>query len=632
MSPSRLACPVLLTLTFVAGCGDDSGGGEADDAAGDTDAASSGVDGATTAPVNVSPQASDDEFFARQGEALTVVGADGLFANDVDDDPLALDGLAVVSDAGVTVTTTPDGGLTYAAPPDFFGVDRFEYTIVDPFGETATAEVVVHVAPAAVSLGALQTGAGGVTMPGPIDAALAGNGVAGIGDVNGDGLDDVLIGAPFLELSPGFERVAENYVVFGREDGIVGDLSSLGDGGFVVRGAEPGDRAGFSVDGAGDVNGDGLDDFIVGAPGGFYERAYVVFGRPGNGDIDLGALGGAGFVIEEASELDGTGTHVAGAGDVNGDGLDDLIVAAPLTYEFGDPGQGRVYVVFGKNDSNPVQLQDMYDLSLTSPAGFAIAGVPDFEVLGADVAGAGDVNGDGLDDIIIGAPSADPGGMTDAGRAYVVFGKADANAVMLSALGAGGFTVDGDAPGAFTGISVGRVGDLDADGLDDVLVGATTQSSELGIPGRAFVVFGKADDAPVSVALLGDEGITIGGGQPGDFAGASLDAAGDVNGDGIDDIVVGAAAADVDGMSGAGRTYVVYGAADLASVKLATLGEGGFSLAGEAIGDGAARVAGAGDVNGDGLADVIVGAPWHDTAAGTDAGQTYLVYGVRTAP
>ena len=620
----------LILLTLTPACGDDGGG---DPSEADTDGGSDGADEATTAaPINVAPQAADDEYFARQDEPLTVVAAEGMFANDADDDPLALQAADPTSEAGATIAAGPDGGFTYTPVPGFWGVDTFLYSITDPFGEVAMARVRVHVAPAAASLGAMAPGVGGFAMPGPLASGWAGVSVAGIGDVNGDGLDDVMVGAPFLEFSPGFEQVSDSYVVFGRADGSIPDLTALGDGGFVVRGAEAGDQAGMSVAGAGDVNGDGLDDFIVGAPSGFYQRAYVVFGRVGNADIDLASLGQAGFVIESAWDYDGTGTSVAGAGDVNGDGLDDVIVGAPNTYVFGELGTGRAYVVFGKNDSEPVLLETMYDLALPSPDGFAIGSPGDQEVLAGRVAGAGDVNGDGFDDVIVGSPAADPGGFSDAGRAYVVFGRADTTAVHVSALGNGGFAIEGDAVDAFTGVSVAGAGDIDGDGLADVIVGATTRTSESGIAGRAFVVYGKTDTLPVSVARLGDEGITIGGGEAGDFAGASVAAAGDVNGDGIDDLVVGATAAYVDGMSGAGRSYVVYGAPGKTAVKLSMLGAGGFSLDGEALGDGAGLVAGAGDFNGDGLADVLVGAPWRDTTAGSDAGQAYLVFGVRTQP
>ena len=205
-----------------------------------------------------------------------------------------------------------------------------------------------------------------------------------------------------------------------------------------IDGAAALDQAGASVAGAGDVNGDGLDDLLVGAP----ERgpldagaAYVVFGRETPENVNLGALGRDGFRITGAAGDDRAGVAVAGAGDVNGDGLDDVLVGADLADNNGRSGSGSAYVVFGRRAADNVDLADLGE------AGFRIDGAASSDGAGASVAGAGDMNGDGLDDLLVGAPGG--GLLVSSGAAYVVFGQETSTNVDLDALGAGGFRMNG---------------------------------------------------------------------------------------------------------------------------------------------------------------------------------------------
>ena len=616
---------------------------------------------ANTPPVFTSP--ASVRLAENEAEAYTAV------ATDVDGDSLTYSLSGV--DAGLFTINPTTGVVSFNNAPNFespgSATDDNDYNIIVTASDGASdAERAVTITVTDVDEGPVSSlltdlsmldGSNGFILNGIKISSLSGTSVSSAGDVNGDGYDDLIIGAYGTNVGE-INSAGETYVVYGGPAGTVFSLarSTLdGTNGFTVTGISQFDRSGYSVSSAGDVNGDGYDDLIIGSeeadPGG-NDRAgesYVVYGgasAPGTaGVLALSALDGTnGFMLNGIDANDRSGVSVSSAGDVNGDGYDDLIIGARQADPGGNSNAGESYVVYG-GASAPGTGGVLALSALDGTNGFTLNGIDADDRSGVSVSSAGDINGDGYDDLIIGARRADPGGNDRAGESYVVYGGASApgtgGVLALSALdGTNGFTLNGIDERDDTGFSVSSAGDVNGDGYDDLIIGGRYGDPNGNYSGETYVVYGGAS-APGTGGVLalsaldGTNGFILNGIDARDRAGWSVSSAGDINGDGYDDLIIGALRAYRGGNMYAGETYVIYGGASTpgtgGELELSALdGTNGFTLNGidEADRSGTS-VSSAGDVNGDGYDDLIIGAPGAEPV-GVNSGETYVVYGGAT--
>jgi hypothetical protein len=407
--------------------------------------------------------------------------------------------------------------------------------------------------------------------------------VSGAGDINGDGYEDVIVGA-YGNDGAG-SNAGEAYVYNGSATG----LSETP--GWSDEGETAGDYLGYSVSGIGDVNGDGYDDIIVGAylnsdAGSGAGEAYVYHGSAS------GLSANPDWSDQGVDVKDNFGYSVSGAGDVNGDGYDDIIIGSPRNDSAGTDA-GEVYVYYGSASG------------LSATPDWSDQGEAAGDLFGFSVSGAGDVNGDGYDDILVGAYGNDGAGSA-AGEAYVYLGSS-------SGLSATPDWYDqGEAGNNWFGYAVANAGDINHDGCDDIIIGAYKNSDAGTQAGKAYVYHGSADGLSVTPDWS-DQGEAAN-----NYYGRALSNAGDVNGDGYDDIIVGAYYNDDSPDTNIGEAYVYLGSSSglSASPDWSRNGESAYDWLGYAL-------ASAGDVNGDGYEEIIIGAMYNDDA-GNNAGKAYL--------
>jgi FG-GAP repeat/FlgD Ig-like domain/FG-GAP-like repeat len=426
--------------------------------------------------------------------------------------------------------------------------------------------------------------------------AFAGQSVAGVGDVNGDGYDDVMVGVPFYDHGQANEGAA--FLYLGTHAGISWLPAWWAEGNQVQA------DFGISVAGAGDVDGNGLPDILIGAP--YYDDE---FEDSGAAFLWLSVIGGGPTgTPDNASwsfsghQLDAIlGFSVAGAGDVNGDGYGDIIVGAP-DYDRGTTDEGAAFVFHGSAGGPSTNYDWLRDTGRVD-AGF-----------GFSVASAGDMNGDGYSDVIVGAPTYDhPDDME--GLAFVYNGSSTGLTT-----GAPWWYAQGDGVGHQLGYSVASAGDVNADGYSDVIIGAPYYDMYASNGGVSMVWYGQS--TPPTTGNPGNSDWQVGRSQVGANCGSSVASAGDVNGDGFSDIIVGIHNNDGSAGSNSGTAFIYLGTSTGVSLGMAD-----WLVEGTAADASFGRcVASAGDVNGDGFSDVIVGAPIY-SGVESFAGRAYLFYG-----
>lgn len=456
-----------------------------------------------------------------------------------------------------------------------------------------------------------------------------------------------------------------------------------GTAGFAIDGS-PDNWAGRAVASAGDINGDGVDDIVVGTPladvGGVFNtgQAYVIYGQSGAApftELDLTSLeagnggdGSRGFVLHGFTAGETAGSAVGTVGDINGDGYDDLGIGAFRAAPGAIPNQGAVYIVFGRGPGDDpfgaeLQLADLADESTNGGRGiYMLGGVEGFLQFGAFFDGLGDFNGDGLNDFAIGSLPVLAGRFAPAGRTYVFYGRTsddpwpatypitDNFDTRFGGDGTRGFFINGIATGDASGQNISGLGDINSDGIADLMLTAPEVDSNLEDTGEAYVIYGRnTSENPFEPVVelqsmrppFGQEpdrslGFIITGADENEALGSAGSGAGDVNGDGINDIILGAVGSEAGGTF-SGRAYVIFGRPqnrpfpiEYSVSRLTSDGGGdgseGFVANGAADDRAGKSVGRLGDLNGDGVNEVVIGADSNGDAAEL-GGAGYVILG-----
>jgi len=400
--------------------------------------------------------------------------------------------------------------------------------------------------------------------------------------------------------------------------------------GFKVSGNAAGDSFGFSVSSAGDLDHDGYDDVIIGAPNKDSNRGavYIVFGDAYTAHMDLDISVTAltptttGFMIRVNTAGDMLGYSVGAAGDINNDGYDDIIIGAPGKNAYA----GAVYVIYGKPKGSFPQTMDLSVTPLIpTSTGFTVIGSVAGDSLGTSVGSAGKINNDQYDDIIIGAP----GKNSEQGAVYIIYGAGTFSSAAYTNLDPStlnptttGFMINGRSQGDMFGISCGSASEMNGDSKNEIFVGAKLANSNLG---TVYIIYGQTSGFSSNIDLSSTTldslltGFVITGEIANSGFGTSVAQAGDVTGDNFADIIIGAPSSN--------KIYVIYGGqkatrqnVPLASMSLDPL-VSGFSITGTSGSGFGSSVSVAGGFELNNQNGLLVGAPQANSI-----GSAYVIF------